>query len=200
MNTLFHRICFLIVLGGCTVLSLPSSADGPIRERIKANIKERLESKAAPEATASINQKITMPGDYYFTLNHKGLARMYRVHVPPSYKSSVATPLVFALHGGGGDMDYMARDGYYGLISKSDQEGFVIVFPNGYSKFKSGKFATWNAGDCCGDARDKNIDDVGFVRSIVDHLTRQMNIDRRKIFATGMSNGGMMSHRLATRT
>jgi len=83
------------------------------------------------------------------------------------------------------------------LISKSDKEGFILVFPNGYSKFKSGKFATWNAGHCCGDARDKNSDDVGFIRDMMHHLTAQMKIDETKIFVTGMSNGGMMAQRLA---
>jgi polyhydroxybutyrate depolymerase len=83
------------------------------------------------------------------------------------------------------------------LISKSDNEGFVVVFPNGFSRLPSGKFATWNAGNCCGGARDENVDDVGFIKKIIDNLSHQLNIDKNKIFATGMSNGGMMSHRLA---
>ena len=58
-------------------------------------------------------------------------------------------------------------------------------------------FATWNAGNCCGGARDQNVDDVGFIRQIVANLTRQMNVDRQRIYATGMSNGGLMSYRLA---
>lgn len=76
-------------------------------------------------------------------------------------------------------------------------EGFIIVFPNGYSKLKSGKFATWNAGTCCGDARDKKIDDVGFIKKVVGNLSKQYNIDQKRIFATGMSNGGLMAYRLA---
>ncbi len=71
------------------------------------------------------------------------------------------------------------------------------MFPNGYSNLPSGKLATWNAGDCCAKARDNNIDDVGFFRQMVTNITAQMNIDRDKIYATGMSNDGMMSERLA---
>ena len=119
------------------------------------------------------------------------------MHVPRSYRSIKPAPLLLAFHGGGGDMEYMAKDEYYGLISKSDKEGFVLVIPNGYSHLKSGKFATWNAGACCGDARDKKIDDVGFVKTMVANLSNQMRIDQRKIFATGMSNGGMMAYRVA---
>ena len=193
----FLTLFFILVF----VATPMAHADGPIRQRLKSNIKERvaerLKDQPAPEVNASVNDRITSPGDYYFSINHDGKVRMYRVHVPPSYRDSSAAALVFAFHGGGGDMDYMAKDEYYGLISKSDKEGFVIVFPNGYSRFQSGKLATWNAGACCGDARDKNIDDVGFVRDIITHLTRQMTIDPQRVFATGMSNGGLMSYRLA---
>ncbi len=94
-------------------------------------------------------------------------------------------------------MDYQANDAIYGQITASEREGFVAVFPNGFSRFKTGRFATWNAGTCCGAARDRNIDDVGFIRQLVAKVTGQMNIDRNRIYATGMSNGGLMSYRLA---
>jgi polyhydroxybutyrate depolymerase len=105
--------------------------------------------------------------------------------------------MVFSFHGGGGSMDYQANDAYYGQISKSEQAGYIAVFPNGFSKFKSGNFATWNAGKCCAAARDENVDDVGFVRDIIKNLRGQLNIDPNRIFADGISNGGMMAYRLA---
>jgi polyhydroxybutyrate depolymerase len=91
----------------------------------------------------------------------------------------------------------MADDARYGWVSKADREGFAVAFPNGYSKLPGGRFATWNAGQCCGDARDKNIDDVGFIRALVADVRSRLPIDPARIFATGMSNGGMLSHRLA---
>lgn len=172
-------------------------ADASLRERIKQRVAERRESRQGDEIDSAEGLKIQKPGDYVRSLQHDGFTRTYRIHVPKQYQTSGSAPLVLAFHGGGGDMDYMANDEYYGLISKSDAEGFVVVFPNGYSKFKSGKFATWNAGACCANARDKNIDDVGFVRKMIASLTRELNINRQMIFATGMSNGGMMSYRLA---
>lgn len=171
--------------------------DGPIKKRIRERLLQRLKEKPAPAPTASVEDDITTPGDYYFSTAHDGLQRMYFVHVPRNYSPEKPAALLFAFHGGGGDMGYMAKDKYYGLVSKSEQEGFVVVFPNGYSNFPSGKIATWNAGTCCGPARDKNIDDVGFIRGIAAHLTGRMNIDRHRIYATGMSNGGMISQRLA---
>jgi len=136
------------------------------------------------------------PGDYRFSFAHDGNTREYLVHVPRSYRGA-PTSMLIALHGGGGDADFQADDAKYKLISKSEQAGFIAVFPNGYSRMPSGILATWNAGTCCGAAQKNNIDDVGFIRAVIDRVERQANIDRRRIFATGMSNGAMMSWRLA---
>lgn len=85
-------------------------------------------------------------------------------------------------------MDHQASDRNYGLISKSESAGFIAVFPNGFSKLPSGKFAPWNAGICCADARDRRVDNVGLVRKILSNLASQLHVDRRRIYATGMSN------------
>lgn len=201
-----HRRFFLklIAVSLGTMLALTAvdaGAESGLRERIREKIKERvaekLETALAPETNASPNDRITAPGDYYFSIPHQGLTRMYRIHVPPSYNPATPAPLIFSFHGGGGDMDYMARDEYYGLISKADQTGYVIVFPNGFSPFASGKLATWNADKCCGKARNNNVDDIGFVKQMVTNITRQVNINPHKIYAIGMSNGGMMAYRIA---
>ncbi len=94
-------------------------------------------------------------------------------------------------------MEYQSRDDRYGFIGKSESEGFAVVFPNGYSRLRSGKLATWNAGACCGDARDEKIDDVGFIRDLLIQLRGQIKVDDTRIFAAGMSNGAMISYRLA---
>jgi len=147
--------------------------------------------RADPNPTA-----ITAPGDYRFSFSHGGMERFYLVHVPRSYRPGRPTPMLLALHGGGGSADYQANDAKYGLISKSEQAGFIAVFPNGFSRF-GGKLATWNAGTCCAGAVRNKVDDVGFIRAVIHRAERQASIDPRRIFATGMSNGAMMSWRLA---
>ena len=137
------------------------------------------------------------PGSHDLSLQHQGRERGFIVHVPASYRADRPVPLVLALHGGGGSMDVMARDRLYGLVSQSDASGWIVVFPNGHSRFRGGKFATWNAGICCGGARDSGSDDVGFLRAVVAEVQRRLAIDPQRVFATGMSNGGMMSYRLA---
>jgi polyhydroxybutyrate depolymerase len=178
-------------------------ARGTVRERLKQGLIEarmdRMDNMdwQAPAASPENRASIETAGDHTRSLEHQGLTRTYRVHVPHAYNAATPTPLLLAFHGGGGNMDQMAADSNYGLISKSEAAGFIVVFPNGYSRLGSGKFATWNAGKCCAAARDQNSDDVGFVRKIISDISRQLNIDRQQIFATGMSNGGMMAYRLA---
>lgn len=136
------------------------------------------------------------PGSHELGLRHAGRERGYTVRVPASYRADRPVPLVLALHGGGGSMEVMARDRLYGLVSQSEASGWIVVFPNGFSRL-AGKLATWNAGLCCGAARDTGSDDVGFLRAVVADVQRRLAIDPQRIFATGMSNGGMMSYRLA---
>ncbi|MDO8260950.1 MAG: PHB depolymerase family esterase, partial [Candidatus Magasanikbacteria bacterium] len=132
-------------------------------------------------------------GNYDFSLQIDGLTRKYLLHVPQNYDKNKKTPLVLAFHGGMGTAEIMEAN--YGLVPKSDKEGFIVAFPNGTSRLSSDKLATWNAGNCCGYAQDNNINDVDFVKAIISDLESKFNIG--KIFATGMSNGGMLSYRLA---
>jgi polyhydroxybutyrate depolymerase len=171
--------------------------DGPLRQRLRERMLQRQQQKPAPEASTDTERRITRAGDHTFSIQHDGLTRLYRVHVPTKLNLEAPAPMLLALHGGGGNMAYQADDANYGLVAKSEQEGFVVVFPNGYSRFKSGQLATWNAGSCCGAARDDKVDDVGFIRQVVATVSRQLRIDPKRIYATGMSNGAMMSYRLA---
>jgi polyhydroxybutyrate depolymerase len=84
-----------------------------------------------------------------------------------------------------------------GFNEAADQNGFLVAYPNGTNRKNSDVLLTWNAGDCCGYAQQKNVDDIGFVRAIVADLQSLTNVDPKRIYASGMSNGGMLSQRLA---
>ena len=150
----------------------------------------------ARDEDSSVQQALG-PGIHTLQLQHQGLSRKALVHVPRSYDPARPVSLLLAFHGGGGHAEFMADDARYGLVSLAEREGVVVVFPNGYSRLRGGRFATWNAGACCGEARDRKIDDVGFVRALVAQLQARLNVDAQRIHATGMSNGGMLAHRLA---
>jgi polyhydroxybutyrate depolymerase len=192
-NCLSRRPSLLAAVAVAVCAQSSQAQDGrpTLRERIKEW--RQKQSATPPQGPA----KITAAGDYTYELSHGGLQRKYIVHVPPKYNAASAAPMVLALHGGGGFAEYQANEENYGLISKSNQAGFVAVFPNGYSPFRGGKFATWNAGTCCAGARDRNIDDVGFLRAVVADVSQRLNIDRAKVYSIGMSNGALMSYRLA---
>lgn len=121
--------------------------------------------------------------------------RKYILFVPRTYDPSLPAPLVLFFHGGMGDMEQAAAE--YGWEEKAEQAGFILAFPNGSSPLPRQHLATWNAGNCCGYAMDKAIDDVAFARSVVKDIQERANIDAGKVYAAGMSNGGMMVHRLA---
>jgi len=125
----------------------------------------------------------------------EGQERWYELHIPPAAADNEPLPLVFNLHplvlGG----DTLFRDIWRhesGMADLGDVEGFVTVQPDG-----TGLPAAWNGGDaCCGDASADDVDDVGMIRALVDLVAAETCIDRDRIYATGMSNGGYLSHRL----
>ena len=188
MNLAYCRAAWTAILILVSTAVIAQDAARPsLRERLRERIEQRRE--AASDTPAA--------GTTEYSLNYGGLTRKYLLHIPAHRDPGKPLPLVIALHGGGGHAAFMADDARYGWVGKADREGFAVVFPNGYSRLPGGRFATWNAGQCCGDARDRNIDDVGFVRALVADVRRKQAIDPSRVFATGMSNGGMLSHRLA---
>ena len=138
-----------------------------------------------------------VPGsDIRFNLRHDGLEREYIVHVPEAYSRAAFLPVVFAIHGGGGDAEHSAA--YFGLNAKADQEGFLVVYPQGTGKKTLGKtWGAWNAGQCCTQSARTDVDDVGFFKKMIARLDTDFRIDRKRIYATGMSNGALMAYRLA---
>ncbi len=123
-------------------------------------------------------------------LRFQGQVRSYRVHVPPSYTGKRAVPLVIVMHGATSKAEWMEKD--TGFSAKADREGFIVVYPNGSGIARTGGHY-WNSGTLRLPTR---ADDVGFIRALVAQLEKEYRIDRKRIYATGMSNGGMMAHRL----
>lgn len=121
---------------------------------------------------------------------HDDMIRRYILHVPPQHNGEDSLPLVINLHGYTGSSG--AQAAYTGMSTKADAEGFLVVYPNG-----TGSVTGWNAGLCCGSPVENEIDDVGFIDALIDTIRANYIVDTLRIYATGFSNGGMMSHRLA---
>lgn len=132
----------------------------------------------------------TVPGTYDRVIAHGGMTRTYRLHIPAGYDGATPMPVLFMLHGSFGSAEGASI--YYGWREKADAEGFIAVFPQG-----AGPVPTWNAAHCCGFAQRQDVDDVGLVAAILDELSIVLSVDSRRVYATGMSNGAMLCHRLA---
>ncbi len=121
------------------------------------------------------------------------ITRYYLVHVPTCYAPPKEVPLVVALHGGAGTGEAVEKQ--LRLNSKADEECFIAVYPNGVSYVGTpGTRQVWNSGP-----REQypEIDDVGFISSMIAELKRDYRIDERMVYATGISSGGRMTYRLA---
>ncbi|MBC7850426.1 MAG: phospholipase [Chitinophagaceae bacterium] len=124
-----------------------------------------------------------------------GLTRTYTVNLPPDYYDHDSYSLVLAFHGGGGDA--VQFESTSRLSEKANSSKFIVVYPNGVKSDGPLKAQTWNAGGCCDYAVQQNINDVKFVSMLIDKLTTSFKINSKKVYATGHSNGGMLSYRLA---
>jgi polyhydroxybutyrate depolymerase len=134
------------------------------------------------------------PGDYEFRVHHGAKARSYLLHVPPRATTGRPLPLLIAFHGGGSSASGMKN--HYGIDRLADRFGYLVAYPNG-SGFLKQAGLSWNAGQCCGYALERKIDDTGFTAAVIDDVAKRIPIDPKHVFAAGHSNGAMMAHRVA---
>src|SRR4051812_25127557 len=122
-------------------------------------------------------------GDRTFTSG--GRTRRFRLVVPGK---TGPLPLVLNLHG---LVETAELQQYYtAMDAQAKARGMIVVYPQGVGN-------SWNAGTCCGRAMDEHVDDVRYLRELVRELESELCVDRARIYATGMSNGAIMSYRLA---
>ncbi len=125
--------------------------------------------------------------DDSWTIASGGLMRTLNVHVPSSYDPTAGMPLVLDFHGY--TSNGIEEAALSLMNSKADSAGFISIHPEGTD-------ASWNAGACCGLAVSNMVDDIGFVKDLLDSAATKLCVDAHRIFVTGMSNGGFLSNRV----
>lgn len=145
-------------------------------------------SDAGEESPVICPSSALAPGDSTFELSHGGMTRSYQLHVPSGYSGQEGVPLVVNFHGYTSNATQQA--GFSGMNAKADAAGFIVAYPEGLNN-------SWNAGTCCGVSATNKVDDVGFARAVVADIQSKACVNPKRIYATGMSNGGYLSHRLA---
>jgi len=125
-------------------------------------------------------------------LRHDGLRRSYYLHLPPGHAAAETMPVLLVLHGGGGRKDGDDIAAATGFNELADREGFIAVYPNGVDgQWNDGRGATYSS-----DADELTADDVGFLSRVIDRFVAEHKGDATRVYATGLSNGGMMTLRL----
>ena len=123
-------------------------------------------------------------------LEHGGSSRSWYAYVPSEMAASPG--LVLVLHGSNADGREMMEWSSYGFSIAAEKYGLIAVYPNGYKRY-------WN--DCRRNAgypaNREGIDDVGFLRALVDEMERIYDLTEAEVFVVGVSNGGHMAYRLA---
>ena len=122
------------------------------------------------------------------TLEWDGSSRSYSVHVPPSYSAATPLPVVFVFHGFTETASLIEL--ISGMTPLAEARGYIVVYAEGL-------FTSWNAGACCGSSGTLGVDDIGFVGAMLAEIESTYCIDPARIYASGFSNGGMLSHRIA---
>jgi polyhydroxybutyrate depolymerase len=124
----------------------------------------------------------------------EGLKRTYHLYIPESFDKQNRIPLVMMLHGRGATGEAMILVTKGGLDKLADRDGFIVAYPDGID-------FNWNDGRKDEEANDRphkeNINDVGFLSALIDTLIKEYNLDYKRIYVTGISNGAMMAYRLA---
>jgi polyhydroxybutyrate depolymerase len=138
--------------------------------------------------TGCFREDINDPHTMVRHIVHDGIERSYRIHIPPETNEYAA--LLLVLHGGSGTAEHTEEElTKFHFNHLSNQYGFIVVYPNGIDH-------RWN------DGRTENnpvtdVDDVGFLTTLIDTITTEFDVDSERVFSTGISNGGQMSYRLA---
>lgn len=198
---------FFLFMDGIMFLPNGFAQGWGVREKLRERVKERITQRAQGDSQkagkvypliegeyASYEQSPYGAGDYRRYLQCDGRKRFYEIHIPHGYHKEEAIPVVLNFHGGGGNPAQQRKDSQ--MDSVSDVNNFIVVYPAGTGKLQE-RFLTYNAGVCCGYAKENNIDDVSFTEAILDDLAAFFHIDQGRIYATGFSNGAFMCYRLA---
>ena len=140
-----------------------------------------------PRAAGSPSQGAAGGRDIDGTVQSGGFTRSYVIHLPPDSSRLTPTPIVIAFHGYPMTAAQMSRITH--LSAVADRHGFAVVFPRGYGQ-------SWAVPGGNTPAEQAGIDDVAFVRTLLDVVARTYGLDTSRVVATGISNGGILTELL----
>jgi polyhydroxybutyrate depolymerase len=189
-------VAALFLLAACSSAKSAASASGS--------------ATTAPSTAASTTTppRATKPlavrsAAYVFTLTSGGRTRGYRLHVPPAAAAGAALPLVLNLHGA--TQNGQIQELQTAMDASADKHGYLVAYPDGtriatnLTPDPIAKDAQYgfDAGYCCGLPSANHLDDVDFLLAVISNAASHTPVDLRRVYVTGMSNGGMMAYAMA---
>lgn len=156
-----------------------SNEKNPILHMVKSNKhSQQIKNNSSSRKTIMINN----------------VARSYYIFLPPNYNPQKSYPLLFVFHGGLRNAQSVLKTTRF--RDYQDKYDFILIAPNGSGRFNKETFLTWNAGHCAGYAFSCKVNDPDFINSIIEQTANSYNIDRKRIYLTGMSNGAMLCYKI----
>jgi polyhydroxybutyrate depolymerase len=158
----------------------------------------------ATTASAATHARLApMSGAYIFHFPFGHRDRSYRLHVPPAAADGKPLPLILNL--AGATQNGFIEEVEFGMDSTADQDGYLAAYPNGTRistvltpdpVAKQDQYG-WNAGQCCGLPVTNHVNDVGFLLKVIADIAARTPVNLRRVYVTGISNGGMMAYAMA---
>jgi len=139
-------------------------------------------------ATNPYTVQAPVPTTYYRVTR----PRPATLYVPSSYDGQTNLPLVIVLHGGGQTGALM--ESALRFDPEAEARGFLCCYPDG-TLDRSG-YRYWNGTDT-DDMWNEHVDDAGYLRAVVEQISRQFAVDRKRVYLVGLSMGGEMAYGVA---
>ena len=181
--------------------SAGTSYAGSVREQLlERYVQKKITERQEEQSAEGSKEGFYMHGkgqDINETLDE----RTFITYLPSTYKPGQnKLPLLIVLHGGMGSAKQIKR--YIGLDPLADKHNFVLAYLDGtrIARKLTDRFKGWNAGGCCGVPAEDEVDDLGFIKDVIDYMHRKYDIDKNLVFGTGHSNGAMMTQRVICET
>ena len=147
------------------------------------------DNKFSADCSVTVTERETCDGLPNCVI-YQGKARTYMINVPNCYTSDSPAPLLFDFHGHGSNS--FEQSYFSGMRELSNEKCFIALWPQGLNN-------SWNAESCCPPSSVTDVDDEGFVIALIDKISNEYTIDRKQVYASGISNGGGMSHLLGVK-
>ena len=186
-----------ILVASCSSASSNGAGSAPRTQAVPPATTTTVEIKVATKPLTARRDA------YVFRLPFGGRTRDVRLHVPPAAATGRPLPLVLNLHGA--TQNGFLEEAQTGMDASSDRDGYLVAYPDGTriaTKLTPDPVAKdaqygWNSGYCCGLPVTKHVDDVGFLLAVISDIATRTPVNLRRVYVTGISNGGMMAYAMA---